>query len=102
MEATKRPWVYKATAGNHDFSVYSETEPARKDVALVRDFNEANARLIVTACNNFEEMRDALQSALNELSEARRLARQHPSPSYIPTEMVITELKTLLAKIKEG
>jgi hypothetical protein len=44
---TPGPWTYHATAGNHDFSVYPEA--TGRDVALVRDFNEANARLIAAA-----------------------------------------------------
>lgn len=44
---TPGPWDYQATAGNHDFSVYGgETG---RDIALVRDFDEANARLIAAA-----------------------------------------------------
>lgn len=44
---TPGPWMYQATAGNHDFLVYPES--TGRDVALVRDFNEANARLIAAA-----------------------------------------------------
>lgn len=44
---TPGPWTYKATAGDHDFAIYPEA--TGRDVALVRDFNEANARLIAEA-----------------------------------------------------
>ena len=43
MEHTPGPWNYQATAGNHDYVIYGEDG---KDLALVRDFHEANARLI--------------------------------------------------------
>jgi len=48
IEPTPGPWGYSPTAGNHDFAVYSEAG-GRGDVALVRDFNEANAKLIAHA-----------------------------------------------------
>jgi hypothetical protein len=44
---TPGPWTYQPTAGNHDFAAYPEA--TGRDVALVRDFNEANARLIAAA-----------------------------------------------------
>ena len=44
---TAGPWNSQATAGNHDYAIYSESEG--KDLALVRDFHEANARLIAAA-----------------------------------------------------
>lgn len=44
---TPGPWTHNATAGDHDFAVYPEA--TGRDVALVRDFNEANARLIAAA-----------------------------------------------------
>jgi hypothetical protein len=46
---TPGPWAYQSTAGNHDFAVYEES--TGRDVALVRDFSEANARLITAAPN---------------------------------------------------
>ena len=39
-------WTHKATAGNHDFAIYPEE--TGNDVALVRDFNEANAQAIAS------------------------------------------------------
>ena len=44
---TPGPWIYKGTAGQHDYAVYAEA--TGRDVALVRDFDEANARLIAAA-----------------------------------------------------
>ena len=44
---TPGPWLYQALAGNHDFAVY--TEATGHDVALVRNFNEPNARLIAAS-----------------------------------------------------
>ena len=44
---TPGPWLSKATAGNHDFAIYPEA--TGRDVALVRDFHEANACLIAAA-----------------------------------------------------
>ncbi len=52
---TPGPWTYKATAGNHDFAVYPEE--AGRDVALVREFHEANARLIAAAPDLLEVAR---------------------------------------------
>ncbi len=49
MAHTPGPWTYQATAGDHDFSVYSETYQRGRDIALVRNFDEANARLIAAA-----------------------------------------------------
>lgn len=58
---TPGPWTFKATAGDHDFSVYPES--TGRDVALVRDFNEANARLIAAAPALYEALRDVLRIA---------------------------------------
>lgn len=59
---TPGPWTHKATAGDHDFAVYPEA--TGRDVALVRDFNEANARLIAAA----PEMLEALQQLYEHCS----------------------------------
>lgn len=53
-------WTYKATAGDHDYAVYDEA--TGKDVALVRDFNEANARAIAAV----PEMLAALEAVMRE------------------------------------
>ncbi len=64
---TPGPWTYQPTAGNHDFIVYSEGAPSRSDVALVRDFHEANARLIAAAPDLLDALTRLLGcSALNE------------------------------------
>lgn len=49
MNATQTPgpWRYQPSAGNHDYLVYAEA--TGRDVAIVRDFNEADARLIAAA-----------------------------------------------------
>ncbi len=60
---TPGPWSYQATAGNHDFAVYPES--TGRDIALVRDFNEPNARLIASA----PELLEALELALEVLSD---------------------------------
>ncbi len=44
---TPGPWAYSPYAGQHDYGVYAEA--TGRDVALVRDFDEANARLIAAA-----------------------------------------------------
>lgn len=55
MQTTKQAitpgqWIYNSTAGKHDFEVYPQDGPqAGRTVALVRDFNEANARVIAAA-----------------------------------------------------
>ena len=53
---------------------------------------EANARFIVRACNNFDEMYEALKYATREL-EASGLCFDHPT---------IVKLNTLLARIEGG
>jgi hypothetical protein len=40
-------WNYQPLAGKHDFAVYNEETGG--DVALVRNFDEPNARLIAAA-----------------------------------------------------
>lgn len=57
VEHTPGPWTYQATAGNHDFAIYPES--TGRDVALVRDFNEANARLIAVAPTMLEVLQEA-------------------------------------------
>lgn len=55
---TPGPWMYQATASDHDYIVYPES--TGRDVALVRDFNEANARLIAAAPDLYEALRLAI------------------------------------------
>lgn len=55
---TLGPWQYQPTAGNHDFLIYSESDG--RDIALVRDSNEANARLIAAA----PELLNALETLM--------------------------------------
>jgi N-acetylglucosamine-6-phosphate deacetylase len=59
---TPGPWMYKATAGHHDFAIYPEA--TGRDLALVRDFDEANARLIAAA----PELLGALRAVVEELA----------------------------------
>lgn len=47
MAHTPGPWHYQPLAGHHDFAVYAET--TGHDIALVRDFDKANAQLIASA-----------------------------------------------------
>lgn len=44
---TPGPWWFHLLAGNHDYAIYCEA--TGHDIALVRDANEANARLIAAA-----------------------------------------------------
>ena len=74
---TPGPWTHKATAGNHDFSIYPES--TGRDVALVRDYNESNARLIAAAPELLEALKECItyEGAMAEKSHAyamRRLA----------------------------
>lgn len=62
QQHTPGPWTYQATAGNHDYAVYPEA--TGKCLALVRDFDEANARLITAA----PELLEAAQNARNVLA----------------------------------
>ena len=45
---TPGPWAYQASAGNHDWLVYSEN-PDGKDIAIVRQFHEANNAALIAA-----------------------------------------------------
>ena len=56
---TAGQWTYQASAGHHDFLVYSETDG--KDLALVRNFHEANARLISTAPDLLTALQDLVE-----------------------------------------
>lgn len=47
VQHTPGPWAHSALAGDHEFAVYAEA--TGRDIALVRDFDEANARLIAAA-----------------------------------------------------
>lgn len=46
---TPGPWGYQPSGGHHDFLIYAEADTRGRDLALVRDFDEANARLIAAA-----------------------------------------------------
>jgi len=59
---TPGPWLHGASAGHHDFIVYSEA--TGRDVALVRDFNEPNAHLVSTAPETLEAL-EMLVNAFN-------------------------------------
>lgn len=69
---TPGPWMYQATAGDHDFLIYPES--TGRDVALVRDFNEANACLIAAAPEMYEALQDlvkALPASSSKTPKAR-------------------------------
>jgi len=61
MQHTLGPWLYQPTAGNHAFLVYDEK--TGRDLTLVRDFNEANARLIAAAPDLLAALKDLLGDA---------------------------------------
>ena len=63
---TPGPWQCQPTAGNHDFLIYNESNG--KDIALVRDFNEPNARLIAAA----PELLQWLEAAESMLTQAMK------------------------------
>lgn len=85
-KATPAPWTYQPTAGNHDFSVYSEA--TGRTVALVRDFDEANARLIAAAPEMAAEL-----AALKHDLEAADL------DGWSPWKQHLGEIRALLARI---
>lgn len=58
MQLTPGPWTYQATAGDHDYVVYSES--TGRTVALVRDFNPANAALMAAAPELLEVLKKAV------------------------------------------
>lgn len=42
---TPGPWDYRGLAGDHDFGVFQDVASSNgRDLALVRDFHEGNAR----------------------------------------------------------
>jgi len=77
------PWAYQPTAGDHDFSVYEEA--TGRDVALVRDFNEANARLIAKA----PEMLEALRNIIRDQDEREA---QYPDRAVQPHRQVVMDV----------
>ena len=106
MDATKRPWRIDSREDRSLIGILGpdDLEFDPNPVAAVnlnRPESYANARLIVKAVNLHDEMVGALEFSLNELSEAKRLAASHPSPCYVPTGMVIAELKALLKRAME-
>lgn len=84
---TPGPWVHRATAGNHDFAIYDEA--TGRDLALVRDFHEPNARLIVESPTMYELLAAALEAIdpfLDETpknAEDERLWALHASISQL-------------------
>ena len=56
---TPGPWMYQASAGGHDWLIYSEN-PDGKDIAIVRQFHEANAALIAAVPELLALVLDAL------------------------------------------
>jgi len=69
---TPGPWYCKPTAGDHDFLIYPEG-PGNA-IAIVRDFDEANARLIAAAPELLaacEVAQDALMAALPHADRIR-------------------------------
>lgn len=79
MDATKRPWVV-----HPGFPAEIYTADFRRLVAVCS--TEERASLIVTACNHFEEMVEALELAVKILTKERG--------DYSP-------ITALLAKVKE-
>lgn len=82
---TPGPWTYHATAGEHDFIVYPDDPTARerRDVALVRDFHEANARLIAKAPEMLEVLRSFVDTsifAVPDYDTARALIAEIEGP----------------------
>lgn len=78
IKHTPGPWYYAGLAGDHDFGIYPES--TGRDIALVRDFNEANARLIAAA----PDMLAALENARNVLAglacgDLTRIHRSSPT-----------------------
>jgi hypothetical protein len=57
---TPGPWYWQPTAGNHDFLICPEGPG--NTIAIVRDFDEANARLIAAA----PELLAAIQRIVND------------------------------------
>lgn len=56
---TPGPWQHQPAAGNHAFLIYSEA--TGRDLALVRNFDEANARLITAAPDLLKLLREVLE-----------------------------------------
>lgn len=90
---TPGPWTYHATAGNHDFEVYPEA--TGKTVALVLNFDEANAALIATAP-------DLLDDLLMAQAELVTLAARLPDPYRANIKLALARIEVTLAKVKGG
>lgn len=108
MEATKRPFDLPLRIGSkHPCRIIdaggiliASTCEALDEGSEWENQKEA-ARLIITACNHFDEMVEVLKEAESHLDEELRDPRStavHPI-GYCP---VLDRVRALLAKIKEG
>jgi len=63
MSHTPGPWHYQSSAGDHDYLVYDEDNG--KDIAIVRNFDVANARLVAAA----PELLEACETLANYVAD---------------------------------
>lgn len=97
MDATKRPWAIGEQNEEGQICIYHNAEPYYS-ICAVNDYpdGEANAHLIVTAVNHFEEMREAINQFVT--------AYEH-RPSHLgngQARQSFEKFRALLAKIREG
>lgn len=95
---TPTPWEYRATAGDHDFAVYDEA--TGHDIALVRDFNEANAELIVRAVNSHADLLAEMKHTAESLRRYDRLYKNN-LPLRRAVLGMIVDLEAAIAKAEE-
>ena len=105
MEATKRPWTVQGRNIHH--LQFDEPLDARNLVASVPNDNPeslANARLIVTAVNHFEEMVEALEGSLPLLVRLGDFigngSTEHPHSSLGERCDTILKIKEVLKRAK--
>lgn len=74
---TAGPWHFQPSAGDHDYLIYELR--TGKDIAIVRNFHEGNARLIAAAPDGYDlalSMRNACEERLSELNSEMSHGRQ--------------------------
>lgn len=94
--ATTRPWKY-SRVGNT--LAYRITDLSDNSPAPARAIGEANARFIVKAVNNFDDMLEALKQATKSLSEVDHRDR---FPTYVQITKLIAKIQAITNEEKDS